>query len=105
VTNPQWLIRLGIEAEKDFTRIVKYTADTFGERQAATYQTTLIDSRGCGCNGHPAFPAFFGRIGSGKTRAHRAAGVWRRILSSLRGAKRRSNPFFAPAWIASLRSQ
>jgi hypothetical protein len=29
----------------------------------------------------------------------------RRALPSLRGAKRRSNPFFLVAWIASLRSQ
>ena len=44
MTNSQWRIRLGIEAEKDFTRIVKYTADTFGERQAAIYQTALIEA-------------------------------------------------------------
>ena len=44
MTNSQWHIRLGIEAERDFTRIVKYTADTFGERQAAIYQITLIEA-------------------------------------------------------------
>jgi toxin ParE1/3/4 len=44
VTRSHWRVRLGAEAEKDFVRILKYTADTFGERQAATYQTTLIDA-------------------------------------------------------------
>jgi toxin ParE1/3/4 len=44
VTKSYWRVRLGAEAEKDFVRILKYTADTFGERQAAIYQTTLIDA-------------------------------------------------------------
>jgi toxin ParE1/3/4 len=44
VTKSPWRVRLGAEAEKDFVRILKYTADAFGERQAAIYQTTLIDA-------------------------------------------------------------
>ena len=44
MTKSHWRVRLGAEAEKDFVRILKYTADTFGERQAAIYQTTLIDA-------------------------------------------------------------
>ena len=44
MTKSHWRVRLGAEAEKDFVRIVKYTADTFGERQAAIYQTTLTDA-------------------------------------------------------------
>jgi len=44
VTKSYWRVRLGAEAEKDFVRILKYTADAFGERQAAIYQTTLIDA-------------------------------------------------------------
>jgi len=36
VTKSHWRVRLGAEAEKDFVRILKYTADTFGERQAAS---------------------------------------------------------------------
>ena len=44
MTKSYWRVRLGAEAEKDFVRILKYTADTFGERQATIYQTTLIDA-------------------------------------------------------------
>jgi hypothetical protein len=68
----------------------------------------FICTRGCGRIERPAFPApsDVQMGGSRKTRAHRAAGSRSRILSSLRGAKRRSNPFFLFAlWIASLRSQ
>src|SRR5205809_299436 len=64
----------------------------------------LFRTRGCGCIGHPAFPApsdFSGRTDLAKPRAPRAAGMRRRV-SSLRGAKRRSNPvLYAALWIAS----
>jgi transposase len=45
----------------------------------------------------------YGRTVSAKTRTHRAAGMRSRICSLLRGATRRSNPFFlgAARWIAS----
>jgi hypothetical protein len=68
----------------------------------------FFPTRGCGCNGHPAFPtpSIFGAKDSCTTRAHRAAGMRICIVTSLRGAKRRSNPFhYAALWIASLRSQ
>ena len=33
-----------MEAEKDFVRILKYTADTFGEWQASIYKAKLTDA-------------------------------------------------------------
>ena len=33
-----------VEAEKDFVRILKYTADTFGEWQASIYKAKLTDA-------------------------------------------------------------
>ena len=54
-------------------------------------------TRGCGCNGHPAFPApsvlgrrFFHNLGASRGESAKA------YLDSslLRGVKRRSNPFF-----------
>src|SRR3979490_1274224 len=68
---------------------------------------TTLCARGCGCSGHPAFPtpsvgrkiqAQLGRI------APRDRGLMFEIgKPSLRGAKRRSNPFFlyVARWIAS----
>ena len=44
MTQPRWRVRLGAEAEKDFARILKYTRDTFGDRQAEIYRVTLIDA-------------------------------------------------------------
>jgi hypothetical protein len=41
LTRACWRIRLGTEAEKDFARILKYTKDTFGERQFDVYKATL----------------------------------------------------------------
>ena len=35
MTKTRWKVRVGVEAEKDFVRILKYTADTFGERQSS----------------------------------------------------------------------
>ena len=40
----RWKVRLGVEAEKDFVRILKYTADTFGEWQASIYKAKLTDA-------------------------------------------------------------
>ncbi len=56
MTNAQWRIRLGAEAEKDFVRILRYTADTFGDRQAAIYQTTLTEALAA-LNAGPDAPA------------------------------------------------
>ena len=39
-----WQIILSSEAEKDFSRILTYTRDTFGPRQAEIYETTLLDA-------------------------------------------------------------
>ncbi len=80
-----------------------------GEPVVTTLVCFFICTRGCGCSGHPAFPApssFRGHLPC-IARAHRAARlrthIWRG--TSLRGAKRRSNPFFAFftrwQWIAS----
>ena len=44
MTKTGWKVRLGVEAEKDFGRILKYTADTFGEWQASIYKATLTDA-------------------------------------------------------------
>src|ERR1700676_522884 len=41
----------------------------------------LFRTRGCGCSGHPAFPApsLSWANGFANTRAHRAAGMWSRV--------------------------
>ncbi|MEI2735139.1 MAG: type II toxin-antitoxin system RelE/ParE family toxin [Rhodoblastus sp.] len=44
MNEPRWRIRLGREAEEDFARIVRYSHDAFGERQAAKYKTLLIEA-------------------------------------------------------------
>jgi toxin ParE1/3/4 len=44
VTASPWTIRLGAEAEKDFARILIFTRDAFGARQADVYKQTLIDA-------------------------------------------------------------
>jgi len=44
LTKTRWKVRVGVEAEKDFVRILKYTADTFGERQASIYKAKLTDA-------------------------------------------------------------
>jgi hypothetical protein len=76
----------------------------------AFYHTT----RGCGCNGHPAFPTpsvFRGVIFGHTPGAVRVAGMRGRVsscvLASLRGAERRSNPFFLrrPDGLLRVRSQ
>jgi toxin ParE1/3/4 len=41
---PVWRIRLGVEAEKDFVRILAYTQNTFGPRQAEIYQATILEA-------------------------------------------------------------
>ncbi len=44
MTQTHWRIRLGAEAEKDFGRILKYTKDTFGQRQFDVYRVTLLEA-------------------------------------------------------------
>jgi toxin ParE1/3/4 len=44
LTQTRWRIRLGAEAEKDFARILKYTRDTFGQKQTDIYRVTLLDA-------------------------------------------------------------
>lgn len=44
MTQKRWRIRLGDEAERDFGRILKYTKDTFGQRQVDVYRATLIEA-------------------------------------------------------------
>lgn len=44
MTEKRWRIRLGVEAEEDFARILKYTSETFGPRQADIYRDTLLDA-------------------------------------------------------------
>jgi toxin ParE1/3/4 len=44
VTETSWRIRLGAEAERDFLRILQYTAETFGPRQTEIYKATLMDA-------------------------------------------------------------
>jgi plasmid stabilization system protein ParE len=44
LTKTRWKVRVGVEAEKDFARILKYTADTFGERQASIYKAKLTEA-------------------------------------------------------------
>jgi len=70
----------------------------------------LFRTRGCGRIWRPAFPApsvISGRMVFAKTRTHRAARTRSLVLeigaTSLRGAKRRSNPLFlcVARWIAS----
>src|SRR5438132_3331624 len=77
----------------------------FGEPVATTLVRFFVCVRGCGCGEHPAFPApsifrgtkAFARLGR---TAPREGG---RAFTSLREAKRRSNPFLLSAapWIAS----
>ena len=56
MTRTHWRIRLGAEAEKDFTHILKYTKDNFGQRQLEIYQTTLLEALSLLENG-PDVPA------------------------------------------------
>jgi toxin ParE1/3/4 len=44
LTRARWRIHLGAEAEKDFIRILKYTKDTFGQRQVEVYRATLLEA-------------------------------------------------------------
>lgn len=39
-----WRVRLGAEAEKDFARILDYTKETFGPRQAEIYRKLLLEA-------------------------------------------------------------
>ena len=40
-----WQVRLAAQAELDFSEIVTWTLENFGERQAETYAETLILAR------------------------------------------------------------
>lgn len=42
MTERPWRVRLGAVAKKDFARILKYTKDSLGERQAAVYKAALL---------------------------------------------------------------
>ena len=44
MTETHWDIRLGAEAKKDFTRILEYTSDIFGQRQSDIYKTLIQES-------------------------------------------------------------
>lgn len=44
MTETRWRILLSDEAEKDFLRILKYTADTFGEQQFVVYRSILLEA-------------------------------------------------------------
>jgi toxin ParE1/3/4 len=44
LTETGWRIRLGVEAERDFVRILQSTKDTFGERQVDVYRKTLLEA-------------------------------------------------------------
>ena len=37
----RWRIRLSAEAERDFASVIRWTAETFGARQATIYRDTL----------------------------------------------------------------
>ncbi len=37
-----WHVQLAIEAEKDLLRIVEYTQDNFGYKQAVTYRNIIV---------------------------------------------------------------
>jgi toxin ParE1/3/4 len=39
-----WQITLSEEAEKDFSRILRYTGDTFGPLQAEIYEKTILSA-------------------------------------------------------------
>jgi hypothetical protein len=78
-------------------------------RSGVTVVTTLVRffccARGCGCIGHPAFPApsaFKGERfmhSSGEFTPRECGVVFEIVSTSLRGAKRRSNPpFVIPGW-------
>lgn len=41
MSHASWPVRLGDEAEADFARILKYTSDTYGPKQADVYKLTL----------------------------------------------------------------
>jgi toxin ParE1/3/4 len=44
VTESNWRLRLGAEAEKDFVGILQYSAETYGPRQAEIYKTALTEA-------------------------------------------------------------
>lgn len=42
MTGKPWRVLLGAEAERDFVRILAYTLEIFGPRQAEVYETTIL---------------------------------------------------------------
>ena len=42
----RWRVRLGAPAELDFANILKWTTETFGERQARAYRDTIVQALG-----------------------------------------------------------
>jgi toxin ParE1/3/4 len=42
LTGPGWRLRLGVEAERDFVRILQNTKEKFGARQLGVYRETLL---------------------------------------------------------------
>jgi toxin ParE1/3/4 len=44
MTARRWRVRLSAQAERDFASILQWTAESFGARQASTYQTTIVRS-------------------------------------------------------------
>jgi toxin ParE1/3/4 len=40
----RWAVRLTDQAERDFTIVLRWTAEQFGRRQAATYLETLVEA-------------------------------------------------------------
>jgi toxin ParE1/3/4 len=42
MAGPRWLVVLGADAERDFASILKWTTETFGERQARAYKEILL---------------------------------------------------------------
>jgi hypothetical protein len=99
----------GHRGEREVSR--KTIARGMPGRSGVTVVTMLVcfvlfRTRGCGALGarHSLRPLIGGREVQSKTRAKCAAGSRSRILASLRGAERRSNPL-SPLfwlWIASL---
>ncbi|MCD0419097.1 type II toxin-antitoxin system RelE/ParE family toxin [Rubrivivax sp. JA1024] len=46
MSEPEWRVRLGAVAELDFANLLKWTAESFGARQAQIYRDTLIAAIG-----------------------------------------------------------
>jgi toxin ParE1/3/4 len=51
MTERAWRVRLGPAAELDFANILRWTTDSFGERQSRLYRDTLLRAIGDLANG------------------------------------------------------